>query len=382
MRTSASFDDLEDYLDRWAAVHMSCEPADRTNAEDGIRLAYAAAGLVPPHQIIWCGGPMDIAKQLAAVSTDDLIGANVKVQVFDHVRDKVGTLAEIFWKEVVVEALKISHDRPVITALAQHAMCFHVSRAVSRAVVKAVDADLSRFSVRARHAALRLRGLPRVLPRASFEEIAIGPDQMGALGVYEYLHDVLDWREQTRPMQGIWRIAKSAGWIVPHERMCWVCERPKLLRTDTGARLHCPDGPALGYRDGWSFHAWKGVEVPEWMIENPERITPATIADAIDPVLRNCMIEIMTPERFVRSGGATLVSKDDTGILWRARWSHRGVTVGSWAAVEVVNGTADPDGSHRRYFLRVPSNMRTAREAVAWTYGLSAERYAELEVRT
>jgi hypothetical protein len=94
------------------------------------------------------------------------------------------------------------------------------------------------------------------------------------------------------------------------------------------------------------------------------------------------MIEIMTPERFVRSGGATRVSEDGTGVLWRTRWSHRGVTIGSWAAVEVANGTADSDGSHRRYFLRVPARLSTAREAVAWTYGLSPERYVELEVRT
>jgi hypothetical protein len=118
------------------------------------------------------------------------------------------------------------------------------------------------------------------------------------------------------------------------------------------------------------------------MIEHPEKITLGTVADAIDPVLRNCMIEIMTPDRFVRMGGATRVSKDETGILWRRLWGYRGVTIGSWTAVEVENGTAEGDGSHRRYFLRVPSRMRTAREGVAWTYGLNPERYAELDVRT
>ena len=47
------------------------------------------------------------------------------------------------------------------------------------------------------------------------------------------------------------------------------------------------------------------------------------------------------------------------------------MTIGSWTAVEVVNGTAEADGSRKRYVLRVPSRMRTAREAVAWTYGLN-----------
>jgi hypothetical protein len=58
------------------------------------------------------------------------------------------------------------------------------------------------------------------------------------------------------------------------------------------------------------------------------------------------------------------------------------VTVGSWTAVEVANGTPEEDGSRKRYFLRVPSRMRTAREAVAWTYGLTDDQYAQLELRT
>src|SRR5262249_14691930 len=74
--------------------------------------------------------------------------------------------------------------------------------------------------------------------------------------------------------------------------------------------------------------------------------------------------------------------RDETGILWRKSWTFRGVAIGSWSAVEVINGSAEADGSRKRYFLRVPSRMRTAREAVAWTYGLTGEQYAKLEIRT
>jgi hypothetical protein len=382
MRSGAPFVELKTYLDRWARVRMSCEPADRPLAEQGIRHAYTAAGVAPPDRIVWCGGPMDIAKRLATASPDDPIGVNVKAEVFDRVRDKIGTLAEIFWKEVVTAAVELSQHGTIRAALSEHDRCRGASKAHSGAVVGAVDAYLCRFSVRARHLALRWRGLPHLLPRSTFEDVAVGPEQLASLGVYEYLHDVMPWSELTRPMQGIWQIAKSAGWIVPHERVCWVSERPKLLRANAAARLHCPDGPALQYADGWSFYAWKGTEVPAWMIEHPENITPDTVAGVVDPVLRNCMIEIMTPERFVRMGGASRVAQDETGILWRKLWSYRGITIGSWTGVEVVNGTPEADGSHRRYVLRVPSRMRTAREAVAWTYGLSPERYAELDVRT
>lgn len=49
--------------------------------------------------------------------------------------------------------------------------------------------------------------------------------------------------------------------------------------------------------------------------------------------------------------------------------------------VEVVNGTEEPDGTFKNYHLRVPPNITTAHEAVAWTYGMKAEEY-DLAVRT
>lgn len=229
---------------------------------------------------------------------------------------------------------------------------------------------------------LRLRGQPRLLPKWSFEEIAIGPNELASLAIYEYLHDVLPWKDMTGSLRGLWHIGGSAGWVVPHERVCWISERPSLLHTDIMGRLHCADGPALRYRDGWSAHAWKGASVPAWTIEHPELITSDALASTFEPVLRDCMIEIMTPERFVKSGTPHRVSEDECGVLWRKLWGYRGATIGSWTAVEVLNGTSEPDGTRKTYFLRVPSRIRTAREAVAWTYGLTAEEYAQLAIRT
>src|SRR5262245_56874474 len=139
MLGDAPFDDLKAYLDRWARVRMSCEPSDRNLAEEGIRSTYAAAGLAPPDCIVWCGGPMEIAKRLATASPEDPIGANVKAEVFDRVRDKVGTLAEIFWKEVVIAAVDLSQNGTVRAALSEHNRCRDASKAVTRAVVGAVD---------------------------------------------------------------------------------------------------------------------------------------------------------------------------------------------------------------------------------------------------
>ena len=44
--------------------------------------------------------------------------------------------------------------------------------------------------------------------------------------------------------------------------------------------------------------------------------------------------------------------------------------------VEVVNSTPEPDGTSRTYWLRVPPRTRTAKEGVAWTFGLDGAAYA------
>ncbi|HEY9786532.1 MAG TPA: hypothetical protein V6D17_14080 [Candidatus Obscuribacterales bacterium] len=43
--------------------------------------------------------------------------------------------------------------------------------------------------------------------------------------------------------------------------------------------------------------------------------------------------------------------------------------------VHVKNASPDSDGTFREYFLRVPPNVGTAREAVAWTFNLRGEQY-------
>ncbi len=71
-------------------------------------------------------------------------------------------------------------------------------------------------------------------------------------------------------------------------------------------------------------------------------------------------------ERFLDIAGTQLIAQDDFGKIWRCELQiddepHR--------VVEVVNATAEPDGSYRRFLLRVPPTTRTAREGVAWTFG-------------
>jgi hypothetical protein len=76
-----------------------------------------------------------------------------------------------------------------------------------------------------------------------------------------------------------------------------------------------------------------------------------------------------------RRTGERLDLDERYGTLWRRNVSGDEPIV----MVEVVNSTREPDGSFKRYWLRVPPDMKTAREAVAWTFNVPAERYAPVK---
>jgi hypothetical protein len=325
---------------------------------------------------------MEIASHLAANASGDIAGASVRAEVFDQVRAKVDTLAEIFWKDLTIAAIRAPGATIAAAGLNDGRSLDSTGIAIERIVHQATNSHLSRIRYRARHMFLKLRGRASLWPARGFQSVAISPHDMASLAAHEYLHDVAGGETETQALRGLWRIGMNAGWVVPYERTCWVSKRPTRIATSADGLLHCADGPALLFEDGWSVHAWKGVPVPSWLIEHPERITLSTIEGDIDPVLRNCMIDIMTPERFVEIGGARLVCKDEFGTLWRKIWWYRDVPIGSWSAVEVVNGTTGTDGCRKRYFLRVPTHFESACDAVAWTYGMSGDQYARLDLRT
>jgi len=49
---------LSVYAEKWKQVALSTKPANRPEAERGVRLAYELVSLQIPKQIVWCDSPM------------------------------------------------------------------------------------------------------------------------------------------------------------------------------------------------------------------------------------------------------------------------------------------------------------------------------------
>src|SRR5262245_50169840 len=56
---------LGEYGQRWSEFRSATGPCHRAAAEAGVERAYVAAGLAPPRDIVWGGGPLQIANDWA-----------------------------------------------------------------------------------------------------------------------------------------------------------------------------------------------------------------------------------------------------------------------------------------------------------------------------
>ncbi len=358
---------LDRYRARWLAIRRSTEPADRGAAEEGVRQAYRAVGLPHPDRFVWCESPIALSHRACAASPAD--GANVRSQLLDRTRRRAARLVrKRLGRRLLAEVADAVNPADGLIASVSEMVLQHANQD---------EVSLAARLRRSRPLSLR-RILTALLAPQNFSESVAGPAELSWLGPYEFVRGVLGLKAETAPLLGLMQVAANVGWLQPHERTCWLSERPRLLRGDIEGRLHEARGPALCFGDGWSAFAWKGVEIPAWLIEQRGAITLATVDAESNVQVRRCMIEIMTPARYVALGGARKVAQDETGVLWRKIWLNYDI----WTAVEVINATPEPDGTHRHYFLQVPANINSAREAVAWTYGMQPDDYSKLVVRT
>ena len=95
------------------------------------------------------------------------------------------------------------------------------------------------------------------------------------------------------PMLEAFEAGLLCYWVTPEE-VVWV-SRPSLSIVD--GRLHREDGPAVEWVTGERYWFWRGTRVPQWVIEDPSRITPAVIRSEAKEDVRRCMIERLGNER-------------------------------------------------------------------------------------
>ncbi|WP_422129345.1 DUF6745 domain-containing protein [Streptomyces misionensis] len=332
-----------DAVREWREVAAATGPADRPAAEKGVRLAYRLAGLPEPETIVWADSPRAGTALATRLTAQGTAGRSVR----DEVRNRPWATARGRLLDRLGPAGWAGHwaltgaqlwDRMVM-------LTDRIRTGVTDASGGAQEAEQT----------VRLVLLDAVLGQHDAAWLAAFAGQEG-----------------TEALDGIAAVARAAGWWWPYEKTAIVCERPVALHLDEAGRLDRGDGPALAFPDGFALYAWRGMPVPAEFLAELDGLTPRRIREEENAELRRVMLEHYGYDRYLKESGAKPVQRDETGVLWRVELPGDEPQV----MVEVVNSTPEPDGTHRTYWLRVPPRTRTAREGVAWTFGLEEAEYA------
>lgn len=168
---------------------------------------------------------------------------------------------------------------------------------------------------------------------------------------------------------------------------------PVSVHLDGEGRLHNESGPAMEFSDGFKVYFIRGIEVGRLAIEDPSAIPIAAIRDCKNIEQRRILIERYGRENYIKALGLKPVHKDDFGELYHATIPGDETL----AMVKVMNSTPEPCGCgrvfqdhvilgptcpdcgapihYKDYWMCVPFTVRTAREAVAWTFGKDGNTY-------
>lgn len=196
------------------------------------------------------------------------------------------------------------------------------------------------------------------------------------LGHWAYCRDVLGLKSEANPDPLIELATHSGGWFWAFENVVVLTERPSTLKLDDNGALHCEDGPAMAWSDDFGLYSWHGTSIPaEWVTTPADKLDPKIALNWENIEQRRCFAEIVGWERVLKQLKPIVVDEDPNPEF------------GTLLQVDLPDSPGEKFlkvrcGTGRTFVLPVPPEMKTAQEANAWTFQLTAEDLMNLEVRT
>ena len=381
------------WRDKWIAVGLCTEPAARQRAEKAYRACYRFAKLNDNIPVIWVDSPLMGA--FAGPIAANIISATEEVKKPNRSQPDLAG----FVTKAVGKRLK----KPQIAAL---------TKVVERVI--SASSDLSPGIL-----AAALKEAPTRLWWHYWMGGSMWPAWIAFESFFREVCGLVLEGDLTQRAEVYAETALAGCYWWPNRYFIIACERPKSIHQDPEGRLHSMDRKAIEWPDGWGIHVVHGVTVPDWIIEEKEKVTAEKITAENNAEVRRVMIDIFGAANYLQAIKAERLDYNEIrGTLWKAEIPNDEPLV----MIEVVNPTPEgyfedygdpepqpvkdelgnvmtdengqpvtemrrpqrfvrtpgPNGElpyFKHYFLRVPPDMTTAQQAVAWTGGMKPESY-------
>lgn len=215
---------------------------------------------------------------------------------------------------------------------------------------------------------------PSLSARDIFNNMSYGNHEATWLSFYDYFREVCGL-EFCAKLEGLNQIARYSGWVSFYEDVVVFQHRPNVIKLDDQKRLHCEDGPAVSFPDGYSVYSWHGTRIPKEWIENKSALTPEIALTWENIEQRRCACEILGWATILRKLDARVIDSDPDPMIGNLLEVEL-PELGTERFLQVLCGTG------RTFAIPVPPNMKTALEANAWSYDIPSDLLKGLEVRT
>jgi uncharacterized protein DUF6745 len=132
------------------------------------------------------------------------------------------------------------------------------------------------------------------------------------LSFYEYPKKYLGikYNEQDVTRLNEWlELADNCGFFFPFDGICFVCDRPTVIRKDAETRLHCDFAPSVEFSDGWKLYYWHGISVPERAVLDINSYQAKEILAERNGEVRRALMSLYGWERILPEVNAKLIDK-------------------------------------------------------------------------
>lgn len=320
---------FREYTQKWAAIVNSTHPIDRFQAAAAVKAAYITVGLEVP-EIIFCSSPRSAITQLKSLKFP-LLSQHELIELFYK---KIKNIVYLFISiEFIIEkALEIDEIENDIFPIARwennllHEVFF--------------DVDYDEYST------------DIVVNRASLAE------DLYAAEFFIAEYSMVFSQEIQKALESFKQLLAECGWIIPFEKVCYVCSRPLKLSLDSEHRLHAEGESAIEFTDGYKIYSYHGVTLPEKYGQlHPNQWQSQWILEEENAEVRRVLIQVI--------GYARICSELQAAEL--DSWQE-------YTLLKIDNADVEPiyllkmtcPSTGFIHALRVPPDMQSAREAIRW----------------
>ncbi|CBN57009.1 MULTISPECIES: DUF6745 domain-containing protein [Kamptonema] len=324
------------YREKWRAIALSTEPIDREKAADAVKAAYALLDVKPP-EFIFSSSPYE---PLNAILNDEEseLKYQRRVEFYElntELYKQQGKLQNcINWRNFLK---KFNH---------------------------ALGSGFSRQLV---------DELPRQLGTPLFGSnyyYSIEPDSWAReCSYYDFCISILNFKYEDEKWSVVQSLVKNCGWIFPYDKICYVCDRPRILCFDSQERLHAEGSAAIQFADGFSVYAYHGVRLPEQYGKvHPQQWRSEWLLSEDNAEVRRVLIQGIGYNRICQELAAVELD------IWQEYTLLKIDNNVDVEAIYLLKMTCPSTG--HIHVLRVPPDVESAREAIRWVnWGIDPEEF-------